>query len=85
LQIQNINLKINNNIKLEGGLGSSSSEISGGLFAANYYLKEKYLKLDLIKLFQELEKDYENIFLCIMGGIKICVKNENEVLLLNVD
>jgi homoserine kinase len=85
LQIPNINLKINNNIKLEGGLGSSSSAISAGLFAANYYLKDQYSKLDLIKLSQELEKHYDNISPCIMGGIKICVPNENEVLLSNVD
>ena len=85
LKIPNIILRINNNIKLEGGLGSSSSAISAGLFAANYYLKDQFSKLDLIKLSQELEKHYDNISPCIMGGIKICVPNENEVLLSNVD
>ena len=85
MKIPNIILRINNNIKLEGGLGSSSSAISAGLFAANYYLKDQFSKLDLIKLSQELEKHYDNISPCIMGGIKICVPNENEVLLSNVD
>ena len=85
LKIPNINLNINNNIKMEGGLGSSSSAISAGLFAANYYLKNQFSKLDLIKFSQKLENHYDNISPCIMGGIKICVQNDSEVLLSNID
>ena len=44
INIPNINLKVNNSIKLERGLGSSSSAISAGIIAANYYLKNKFSK-----------------------------------------
>ena len=85
LNVPNINLKINNNIKLEGGLGSSSSAISAGLFAANYYLKDQFSKLELIKLSQKLETHYDNISPSIMGGIQLCVPNDSGVLLSDID
>ena len=85
INIPNINLKVNNSIKLERGLGSSSSAISAGIIAANYYLKNKFSKLELIKISQKLEPHLDNISPCIMGGIQLCIKYNNDILLSNLE
>ena len=49
INIPIISLSIKNNINLESGMGSSSSAISAGLIAANYYLSDKFTKTELIE------------------------------------
>ena len=85
INIPNINLKINNSIKLERGLGSSSSAISAGLIAANYYLDNKFSKLELIKISQKLESHLDNISPCIMGGIQLCIRDKDDILLSDLE
>ena len=89
LNIPNIYIKIKNNINLESGLGSSSSAISAGLLAANYYINKKHTKcfskIKLLNIAKELEDHYDNLAACINGGIKLCIPNKPEVIISNIE
>ena len=89
IKIPKINIKIQNNINLESGLGSSSSAISAGLLAANYYINKNYTKsfskIKLLNIAHELEDHYDNLAACINGGIKLCIPNKSEVVISNIE
>ena len=89
INIPKINIKIKNNINLESGLGSSSSAISAGLLAANYYIKKNhgqcFSKTKLLNITKKLEDHYDNLAACINGGIKLCIQNKSEVIISNIE
>ena len=89
INVPKINIKITNNIKLESGLGSSSSAISAGLLAANYYINKNhgqcFSKIKLLTIAKELEDHYDNLAACINGGIKLCIQNKSEVIISNIE
>ena len=89
INIPKINIKIQNDINLESGLGSSSSAISAGLLAANYYINKNYSKcfskIKLLNIANELEDHYDNLAACINGGIKLCIPSKSEVVISNIE
>ncbi|WP_299446894.1 homoserine kinase [uncultured Phascolarctobacterium sp.] len=70
---QRIGLKVSmvNRIPMSRGLGSSSSAIVGGLFAANILLGEPYSKDELLGLATEIEGHPDNVAPAIYGGFTI--------------
>ena len=85
IDIPKISINIKNQINLESGMGSSSSAISAGLIAANYYLQDKFTKKELIKMSRSLEDHYDNIAPCILGGIQLCVSDNDDVLFSSIE
>ena len=85
INIPKISLNIKNKINLESGMGSSSSAISAGLVAANYYLSDKFTQTELIRMSRSLESHYDNIAPCILGGIQLCVSNNDDILFSDIE
>ncbi|RIA78285.1 homoserine kinase [Anaeroplasma bactoclasticum] len=56
-------------IPVSRGLGSSSSLIVAGIFAANYYLKNKYSKRELFDIATAIEGHPDNVAPAIYGGL----------------
>lgn len=56
-------------IPVSRGLGSSSSLIVAGIFAANYFLKNKYTKEELFDIAAMLEGHPDNVAPAIYGGL----------------
>ena len=89
INIPKIKIKIKNNINLERGLGRSSSAISAGLLAANYYLDNNhnkcFSKIELLNIAKKLEDHYDNLAACIKGGIQLCIPTKSEVIISNIE
>lgn len=56
-------------IPVSRGLGSSSSLIVAGIFAANYYLNNKYSKRELFDIATAIEGHPDNVAPAIYGGL----------------
>ena len=65
-------------IPVSRGLGSSSSLIVAGIFAANYYLGNKYSKRELFDIATILEGHPDNVAPAIYGGLVASYKKENK-------
>ena len=76
--LNNLNISINNNIPLSGGLGSSSTAIVGGIMLANALCKNKLDKSQIADLAIKTEGHPDNVIPTIFGGLCICSKNEAE-------
>ncbi|MDR2395238.1 MAG: homoserine kinase [Endomicrobium sp.] len=76
--LNNLNIVINNNIPLSGGLGSSSTAIVGGIMLANALCSNKLDKSQIAELAIKIEGHPDNVVPAIFGGICICSKNEDE-------
>ncbi|MDR1522819.1 MAG: homoserine kinase [Endomicrobium sp.] len=76
--LNNLNIVINNNIPLSGGLGSSSTAIVGGVMLANALCSNKLDKSQIAELAIKIEGHPDNVVPAIFGGICICSKNEDE-------
>ena len=89
IKIPKINIKINNNINLERGLGSSSSAISAGLLAANFFINNNhnkcFSKTELLNISKKLEDHYDNLAACFNGGIQLCIPSKSEVIISNIE
>ncbi len=71
-------IKMETNIPVERGLGSSSSLIVAGVFAANYYLGNLYNKNELLTICSEIEGHPDNVAPAIYGGLVASYKiNDN--------
>ncbi|MDR1243584.1 MAG: homoserine kinase [Endomicrobium sp.] len=76
--LNNLNITINNNIPLSGGLGSSSTAIVGGIMLANALCENKLDKSQVANLATKIEGHPDNVISTIFGGLCICSKDENE-------
>jgi homoserine kinase len=73
----NIKIKVEVNIPICRGLGSSSSAILGGIYLANLYLKNKLDNNFIIKLATKIEGHPDNVVPCLNGGLNISmIENE---------
>ena len=71
--------QVENNIPLEGGLGSSSSCIVAGLLGANAILHHHYCLEELYELAIDLEGHPDNVAPCLFGGLVANVKDDKNV------
>jgi homoserine kinase len=74
--LKNLNITINANIPLNGGLGSSSSAIVGGVFLANALCGDKLTKAQIADLSTKIEGHPDNVVAAVYGGLCICCKEE---------
>ena len=65
-------------IPLSRGMGSSSSLIVAGVFAANYFLKNKYTKDELFSICAKIEGHPDNVAPAIYGNLVASFKYEDE-------
>ena len=65
-------------IPVSRGLGSSSSLIVAGIFAANYYLGNKYSKRELFDIATTLEGHPDNVAPAIYGGLVASYQKDNK-------
>lgn len=70
---------IKNDIPIARGLGSSSTAILAGMFAANYFLGNFKTKEQILKEAIEFEGHADNIMACYSGGLTIATKNEDDL------
>jgi homoserine kinase len=75
--LNNLNILINNNIPLNGGLGSSSTAIVGGIMLANALCANKLDKSQIADLAIKIEGHPDNVIPAIFGGLCICSKNDD--------
>lgn len=73
--IVDVKIGYKGDIPLSRGLGSSSSLIVAGIFAANYFLNNKYTKDELFLFATELEGHPDNVAPAIYGGLVASYKN----------
>ncbi len=64
-----VHISIRTNIPVSRGLGSSASLIVAGLFAANYYLNNRFTKEELLQLATQMEGHPDNVAAAIYGGL----------------
>ncbi|MDR3256581.1 MAG: homoserine kinase [Endomicrobium sp.] len=74
--LKNLNITINTNIPLSGGLGSSASAIVGGIALANVLCGDKLNKSQIADLGIKIEGHPDNIVPAVFGGLCICGKDE---------
>ncbi|WP_378955506.1 homoserine kinase [Pelosinus sp. sgz500959] len=72
-QYQGIHIKMNNQIPLSRGLGSSAAAIVAGLFAANVATGNTLSKDDLLDMATAIEGHPDNVAPAIFGGITTSV------------
>lgn len=76
-------VKIQSNIPVCRGLGSSASLIVGGIFAANALNGNLLSKKEVLELATILEGHPDNAAPAIYGGLCICGKANDEIIVLN--
>lgn len=72
-----INLRMNNNIPLARGLGSSAAAIVGGLIAANEATGNRLSRQEIFEMATDIEGHPDNVAPAVFGGITISVIKEN--------
>ena len=71
-----VEISFSGDIPLSRGLGSSSSLIVAGMFAANYYLNNRFSKDELFQLATKLEGHPDNVAPAIYGGLVASYKKD---------
>lgn len=72
-------IKIDSEIPIGKGLGSSAAAILGGISTAEIIANKKLEKFEKLKIALNFENHIDNLSACLEGGVVICLKNENEV------
>ncbi len=67
-----LEVEMHNGIPLSRGLGSSSTAIVTGVYAANLLMDEPFSGPALLNLATELEGHPDNVAPCLLGGLVIC-------------
>jgi homoserine kinase len=73
-------VRLENNIPVARGLGSSSSAIVGGLVTANALAGGPLDREALLRLAVELEGHPDNVAPALLGGLQLCVHHEGRLL-----
>ncbi|HEO65637.1 MAG TPA: homoserine kinase [Spirochaetes bacterium] len=76
--LNGLRIKIDNEIPLMGGLGSSSSAIVSGIVAANALLDNPLTKRDMLKLAVEEDGHPDNVTPALLGGFTLSYRDEEE-------
>ncbi len=74
-----LNIKLNNNIPLARGLGSSGTAIIGGLIAGNIISSAGLTEQDILNMAAEIDGHPDNVAASIFGGIVIASMNNGSV------
>jgi len=74
-----LRLKLNNNIPVARGLGSSSAAIVGGMIAANILSGNTLTNKEIINLAHGMEGHPDNLAAAVLGGIVVAVSTEGEI------
>lgn len=72
-----VEISFSGNIPVSRGLGSSSSLIVAGVFAANHIMNDMLSKDELFKICSMIEGHPDNVAPAIYGGLVASYKNEN--------
>ncbi len=67
-----LEVEMHNGVPLSRGLGSSSTAIVTGVYAANLLMDEPLSRPALLNLAAELEGHPDNVAPCLMGGLVVC-------------
>ncbi len=73
-----LEINIDCKIPLSAGLGSSSTAIVAGLFAANFFLENQFSKNELLNIATKIEGHPDNCASAIYGGLTVAVL-DNEI------
>lgn len=73
-----INIKMQNDIPMSRGLGSSSAAIVGGMVAANALLENKLSTERIFELATEMEGHPDNVAPALYGGVTVSVMEEGK-------
>lgn len=73
-----VTISFKGDIPMSRGLGSSSSLIVAGVFAANYYLGGIYSKEELLDICASIEGHPDNVAPAIYGGLVASYKDRND-------
>ena len=74
-----LRIKLNNNIPVARGLGSSTAAIVGGMIAANILSGNKLDQKEIIRLADVMEGHPDNIAAAVLGGIVVAVPTDGEI------
>ncbi|MGI4816771.1 MAG: homoserine kinase [Janthinobacterium lividum] len=80
-----ISIKLEKNMPVGSGLGSSASSIVASVLAFNQFYKTQLTKTELIKLMGSLEGDisgdihYDNVAPCYLGGLQLITGDKNYI------
>ncbi|MGI6038004.1 MAG: homoserine kinase [Limnochordia bacterium] len=80
-----LGLRINNEIPLARGLGSSATAIVGGLLGANALLGDPLTKEELIRMATEIEGHPDNVAPALLGGIVVSFQGSQRVWTQRID
>lgn len=72
-------IRMQNDIPLSRGLGSSAAAIVAGLKAANLLLEEPFTRRDLLDMATEIEGHPDNVAPALFGGFTVSVKGRRRV------
>ncbi len=78
-QPKGLRIRLNNNIPLARGLGSSASAVIGGLVGANIICGGKLGEKEILNAAAEIEGHPDNVAPALVGGIVITVQADNEI------
>ncbi|WP_099191272.1 homoserine kinase [Tepidibacter mesophilus] len=74
-----IKIKIENDIPISRGLGSSASCVLGGVIAANKIAGNKLNKDDILKISSEIEGHPDNVAPALLGGMVTSIKEGTDI------
>ena len=79
VSLPGMDVEMRNGIPLSRGLGSSSTAIVAGVYAANLLMGEPFSESFLLDLATELEGHPDNVAPCLLGGLVICSRESGRV------
>ncbi|CAH2212493.1 homoserine kinase [Tepidibacter aestuarii] len=74
-----IRIKIENDIPISRGLGSSASCVLGGVIAANKIAGNKLSKDEILKISSEIEGHPDNVAPALLGGMVTSIKEGDDI------
>lgn len=75
-----IRIRLENNIPLARGLGSSAACIVGGMLAANGLICQHFSPERIIHMATRMEGHPDNVVPALTGGFSVCLMHEDEVI-----
>ena len=74
-----LDIRMQNNIPLARGLGSSSTAIVGGIIAANRLLGDPFSRREMLDIATAIEGHPDNVSPCLLGGLTASVMDGDRV------